>query len=70
MNIALSLLVLTAIALMLGAIALFRRGGYRKQAVLMVVLAAVMVMNIFIWTVPTPGSRSLSEAAQKEQAPE
>jgi len=70
MNIALSLLVLTAIALMLGAIVLFRRGGYRKQAVLMVVLAAVMVMNIFIWTVPTPGSRSLSEAAQKKQAPE
>ncbi|EJL35250.1 hypothetical protein [Novosphingobium sp. AP12] len=70
MNIALSLLVLTAIALVLGAVVLFRRGGYRKQAVLMLVLAAVMVMNIFIWTVPTPGSRSLSEAAQKEKAPE
>lgn len=70
MNIALSLLVLTAIALVLGALVLLRRGGYRKQAVLMLVLAAVMVMNFVIWTLPTPGGSSLSSEAQKEQAPE
>lgn len=70
MNIALSLLVLTAIALVLGAIVLFRRGGYRKQAVLMLVLAAVMILNLVIWTLPTPGGKSLSGEAQKEQAPE
>ena len=70
MNIALSLLVLTAIALVLGGIVLFRREGYRKQAVLMLVLAAVMAINIVIWTVPTPDGKSLSGEAQKEQAPE
>lgn len=70
MNIALSLLVLTAIALVLGAVFLFRRGGYRRQAVLMLVLAAVMVMNIVIWTMPTPEGRSLSSEAEKQQAPE
>ncbi|WP_159978026.1 MULTISPECIES: hypothetical protein [unclassified Novosphingobium] len=70
MNIALSLLVLTVIALVLGAAVLFRRGGHRKQAVLMLVLAAVMVMNIAIWTLPTPEGLSLSGEAQKEQAPE
>ncbi|AXB76849.1 hypothetical protein [Novosphingobium sp. P6W] len=70
MNIALSLLVLTVIALVLGALVLFRRGGQRKQAVLMLVLAGVMVMNIAIWTLPTPEGRSLSGEAEKQQAPE
>lgn len=69
MNIALSLLVLTTIALVLGSAALFRRGGYRKQAILMLVLAAVMVMNIVIWTLPTPEGRSLSSEGQREEAP-
>lgn len=69
MNIALSLLVLTTIALVLGAAALFRRGGYRKQAVLMLVLAAVMAVNIAIWTLPTPDGSSLSSEAQEDQGP-
>ncbi|AOR76110.1 hypothetical protein QUC32_17720 [Novosphingobium resinovorum] len=70
MDIALSLLVLTVIALVLGAIALLRRGGYRKQAVLMLVLAGVMIVNIAIWTLPGRDGRSLSSEAKKEQAPE
>lgn len=70
MNIALSLLVLTTIALLLGALFLFRQDGYRKQAVLMLVLAAVMVVNIVIWTMPTHDGTSLSGAAEMEQAPE
>lgn len=70
MDIALSLLVLTAIALVLGAIMLLRRGGSRKQALLMLVLAAVMAINIVIWTLPTPGGKSLSSEAQREQPPE
>ncbi|MCT2399393.1 hypothetical protein [Novosphingobium mangrovi (ex Huang et al. 2023)] len=68
MDIALSLLELTTVALVLGAIFLLRRGGYRKQAVLMLVLALVMVINILIWTLPTPEGRSLSSEAQKAQA--
>ncbi|WP_067737256.1 hypothetical protein [Novosphingobium naphthalenivorans] len=70
MNIALSLLVLTALALVLGAVVLFRREGYRKQAALMLTLAIVMAINIAIWTLPTPDGKSLSSEAQKEQAPE
>lgn len=70
MDIAISLLVLTAIALVLGATALFRRGGYRKQAVLMLVLAAVMAVNVVIWTLPTPEGQSLVSEAQMEKAPE
>jgi hypothetical protein len=70
MDIAISLLVLTAIALLLGAVALFRRGGYRKQAVLMLVLAVIMAVNVAIWTMPTPQGQSLMSEAQKEKAPE
>lgn len=69
MDIALSLLVLAIAALVLGAIALFRRGGYRKQAVLMLVLAGVMAVNVAIMVVPTPGGGTLAQAA-KEKAPE
>ncbi|MFC0686056.1 hypothetical protein [Novosphingobium clariflavum] len=69
MDIALSLLVLAIAALVLGATALFRRGGYRKQAVLMLVLAAVMAVNVAILVVPT-GSGETVAAAAKEKAPE
>ncbi len=70
MDIALSLLVLAAIALVAGAVVLFRRGGHRKQAVLMLVLAGVMIVNLAIWTLPMQGGRSLSGEAQRKQAPE
>ena len=48
----LSILVLTGIALVLGAAYLWRTGGLRKQAVLMLVLAAVLAGNVAIWTMP------------------
>lgn len=69
MDIALSLLVLAIAALVLGAIALFRRGGYRRQAVLMLVLAAVMAVNVAILVVPTGRGETVAAAA-KEKAPE
>jgi uncharacterized membrane protein len=65
MNIALSLVVLTAIALVLGAIVLLRRGGQRKQALLMLVLAAVMIGNVVIATLPMTDGQSPSGAAGK-----
>jgi uncharacterized membrane protein len=65
MNIALSLVVLTAIALVLGALVLLRRGGQRKQALLMLVLAAVMIGNVVIATLPMTDGQSLSGAAGK-----
>jgi len=64
MDIALSLLMLASIALVLGAVVLWRREGYRKQAVLMLVLAGVMIANIAIWTLPVPEGRSLAGAPQ------
>ena len=70
MDIAISLTVLVAIALVLGAVALFRQGGNGKRAVLMLVLAAVMAMNIAIWAWPDDNGRSLVSEAQKEKAPE
>ena len=49
---ALSLMALAIIALTLGAVYLLRRGGAKKQAVLMLVLAGVLAANVAIWTVP------------------
>ncbi|MDE8651956.1 hypothetical protein [Novosphingobium album (ex Liu et al. 2023)] len=59
---ALSLLVLTTIALVLGGIYLLRRGGARRQALLMFALAAVMAINVAIWTLPDSGGKSLISA--------
>ena len=47
----LSILVLAAIAMVIGAIAWWRRGK-RKQAALMLALAAVIAGNVAIWVVP------------------
>jgi hypothetical protein len=67
MDIALSLVVLTAIALILGSIVLFRRPGYRKQAILMLVLAGVMAINVAIWTLPNSDGESRSSEGGREQ---
>lgn len=61
MDIALSLLVLTSIALLGGAYVLFRRGK-RRQAWLMLGLAVVMILNVAIWTWPMQGGESLKTA--------
>ena len=52
LNTALSLMMQAIIALVLGAIFLLRRGGAKKQALLMLFLALVLGMNIAIWTLP------------------
>ena len=49
---ALSLMALAIIALTLGAVYLLRRGGAKKQALLMLVLALILAVNVAIWTVP------------------
>lgn len=53
----LSVLVLAAIAMVIGAIAWWRR-GMRKQAALMLALAAVMAANVAIWLVPVDGAHA------------
>jgi ABC-type nickel/cobalt efflux system permease component RcnA len=55
---ALSLLVLTAIALIGGAAYLWRRKGFNRQVQLMLVLAAVMIANVAIWTLPDTGGEA------------
>ncbi len=61
----LSVLVLAIIALVIGAIALLRRGGRTKQAVLMLVLAAVAAGNLALWLVPDSAGRSLAQDAPR-----
>lgn len=69
MDIALSLMVLTIIALLIGGVVLWRRGGYRKQAVLMFVLAIVLTGNVVIWVAPTHEGRTLTGEAAKASVP-
>lgn len=52
MNLVLSIMMLAAGALVLGAFALWRRTGQRKQPLLMLLLALIAVINVAIWTVP------------------
>lgn len=55
MSTILSILVLAAIAMIVGAFLLWRKQGATKQVWLMLVLAAVMVVNVLIWTLPDAG---------------
>lgn len=59
----LSIVTLAAFALVAGAFYLWRRGGARKQAGLMLVLAVVMIVNVLIWTLPDEGGEAPIERA-------
>ena len=50
----LSILMLAAIAMVLGAVYLWRQRGPSKQVWLMLVLAVVLAANVAIWVVPSP----------------
>ena len=65
MNMVLSVLVLAAIAMVGGAILLWRRQGASKQVWLMLLLAVIMIANVLIWTVPDKdGTAPLDRAAE------
>lgn len=67
MDTVLSVVALAAFALVAGAVYLWRRGGARKQAGLMLVLAVVMIVNVLIWTIPDgSGSAPIDRAAAPE----
>ncbi len=68
MDTVLSVVALASFALLLGAIHLWRR-GVRKQAGLMLALAAVMLVNVLIWTLPDSGGTTpIARAAAGPQA--
>lgn len=57
-----SIVMLAGVALIAGAVALWRRGN-RKNAGLMALLAVVMFVNIAIWMIPTADGESLASTA-------
>ena len=63
-DLAMSLVVLAAVALVAGAAYLFRKGR-RKQAGLMVLLAVIMALNVAIWTIPNADGDTLANAAAR-----
>jgi hypothetical protein len=65
MDSVLSIMVLAAFALLAGAVLLWRRGGARKQAGLMVLLAVIMIVNVAIWTLPTASGESPLDIADR-----
>lgn len=69
MNVVLSLVVLAAFGLLLGAFALWRRGGEAKQVFMMVLLAIIAMVNVAIWTVPdAEGTSPLDTIEQANEA--
>lgn len=57
-DIVLSIVMLAAFALLVGAFALWRRTGEAKNPLLMVLLAAIAVGNVLIWTPPSTGGQA------------
>ncbi|MXO64221.1 hypothetical protein [Altericroceibacterium endophyticum] len=68
MDMALSLLVFTALVLLAGAAYLWRRGGAMKQVWLMLVLALVMIVNVAIWTLPNAEGENLLDMSEQIEA--
>ena len=52
MDAVLSIVMLAAIALIVGAVVLWRRTGQVRQPALMAVLALIAIGNVLIWTIP------------------
>ena len=67
MGLVLSLVMLAAILLVMGAFVLWRRTGEAKQPALMVLLALIAIANVLIWTVPNEdGARPIDQAEAAE----
>ncbi|MBK6801521.1 MAG: hypothetical protein IPG83_08595 [Novosphingobium sp.] len=64
MSTVLSILVLAAIAMLLGAAMMWRKGD-RKRAMLMIILAMIAAINVAIWTLPdASGEAPVSKAVR------
>lgn len=63
----LSILMLAGVALMIGAIYLFRKSQDRQKAILMLIASLVMFANVAIWLIPTSQGSLQSEVTQGEK---
>lgn len=63
-SLVLSITMLALVLLVLGGIALLRRGE-RRKGVLMLVLAGVVAMNVALWTIPTQSGVSPADRLGK-----
>lgn len=52
LDLVLSIMALAVIALAVGAVVLWRRGGRTRQVWLMLLLAAIVAGNLALWLVP------------------
>jgi hypothetical protein len=67
-DIVLSIVMLAALALVAGAVVLWRRTGQVKQPALMLLLAVIAVLNVLIWTIPTStGEAPITQIKQQGQ---
>ncbi|MFN3517729.1 MAG: hypothetical protein ACK4YM_11320, partial [Novosphingobium sp.] len=57
-DLVLSIVMLAALALLAGAIFLWRRTGEAKNPALMVLLALIALVNVLIWTVPSKSGQA------------
>jgi uncharacterized membrane protein len=67
-NIVLSIVMLAAGALVLGAFFLWRRTGEAKNPALMVLLAVIAVINVLLWTIPTPSGEAPIDQVKVQEA--
>ena len=65
LDLVLSIVVLAAIALFAGAFLLWRRTGNVKNALLMVVLGVIALVNVGIWTIPTEDGEAPLEKIER-----
>lgn len=70
MNLVLSILMLAAIGLVVGAFVIWRKTGVVRQPLLMLMLALIAIVNVALWTVPDPsGTAPLDKLSPGETAP-
>ena len=68
-DIVLSIVMLAALALVAGAIVLWRRTGEARHPALMVLLATIAVANVLIWTIPSSdGTAPIDQLKAQGQA--
>ena len=65
MDLVMSIVTLSAIALIVGAVVLWRRTGEIRNPALMVVLALIAIGNVLIWTIPAADGTSPMERADE-----